>query len=233
MLKTSLIQQGVPVTTVQASPAPSAAQQRLALIGHLNQRASREERHTQLVKLASYIVEFEGLDALKHQRLAELAGCGRPLIYSYFPRRSDIYIAVSEAFYQRLDAAFSCEQQYSGLVSGLSGDGRLSAEMEALIWDVVDEYGCGGLILRCIPELNEDFQQYQQTLISRYEYRWLRYFDALGIGDNAARLLLENCTAITKNYALAYGRGELDRPAAISAVLKSLAALISAELPAR
>ena len=79
----------------------------------------------------------------------------------------------------------------------------------------------------------EDFQQYQQTLISRYEYRWLRYFDALGIGDNAARRLLENCTAITKNYALAYGRGELDRPAAISAVLKSLVALISAELPAR
>ena len=233
MLKTPLVKQGVPVTTANPSPALSPAQQRLALVGRLNQRASREERHTQLVKLASYIVEFEGLDALKHQRLAELAGCGRPLIYSYFPRRSDIYIAVSEAFYRRLDAAFSCERQYSGLVLGLSGDGRLSAEMEALIWDVVDEYGCGGLILRCIPELNEDYQQYQQTLVSRYEYRWLRYFDALGIGDNAGKLLLENCTAMTKNYALAYGRGELDRETAISRVLKSLTALIRVELPVR
>lgn len=212
---------------------PSRAQQRLAVIGRLNQRASREDRHAQLVKLASYIVEFEGLDALKHQRLAELAGCGRPLVYSYFPRRSDIYIAVSETFYQRLDAAFSCEQQYSGLVSGLSGDSRLSAEMEALIWDVIDDYGCGGLILRCIPELNEDFQQYQQTLTARYEYRWLRYFSELGIDDHSGRLLLENCTAITKNHALAYGRGELDRPAAIARVLKSLAALINAARPPR
>lgn len=215
-----------------SSPAPhSAAAQRLAAIAPLSQRASREDRYEQLVKLASYLVEFEGLDALKHQRLAELAGCGRPLIYSYFPRRSDIYVAISEAFYQRLDSALSCEQQYQALVKGLSGDSRESRQMESLIWDVVDEYGCGGLILRCIPVLSDDFQRYQQTLAERYEHRWLRYFAELGIEGERGHWLLDNCTAVTKTYALAYRRQQLDSAEAIARLLKTLAALIRAELP--
>ena len=205
----------------------AAHQERLNAIESLSQRAaSREERREQLIKVAAYIVEFEGIDALKHVRIAELAGCGRPLVYSYFPQKSDIYLAISESFYQRLEQQFSCEDQYLAVQGALSGDGTMSSHMEALIWDVIDEYGCAGLILRCVPEINEDFRAYHDELKSRYEYRWLRYFLELGLNDLAAKLLLDNCTAITKNFALAYVRGELSRSDSLQHVLGSMGSLI-------
>lgn len=200
--------------------------ERLHAIVSLNQRASREERRQQLVKVAAYVVEFEGIDALKHARIAELAGCGRPLVYSYFPRKSDIYLAISESFYRRLEQQFSCEEQYRAVQDALSGDSGLSSSLESLIWDVIDEYGCAGLILRCVPEINEDFRAYHADLKRHYEHRWLRYFLELGLDALAAELLLDNCTAITKNFAMAYARGELDRAASLKGVLGSMGSLI-------
>lgn len=205
----------------------SAHKERLYAIESLSQRAaSREERREQLVKAAAYIIEFEGIDALKHVRVAELAGCGRPLVYSYFPRKSDIYLAISESFYQRLEQQFSCEDQYLAVQEALSGDGAMSGSLEAFIWDVIDEYGCAGLILRCVPEINEDFRNYHQQLKERYEYRWLRYFLELGLDETAAALLLDNCTAISKNHAMAYVRGELTRSESLTRVLGSMGSLI-------
>ena len=128
-----------------------AAQHRQTL-QTLNQRASREERREQLIKVAAYIVEFEGIDALKHARIAELAGCGRPLVYSYFPQKSDLYFAISESFYRRLEERFTCEEQYQAIKGFLAGDHSLSTRLEGLIWDVIDEDGCAGLILRTVPE---------------------------------------------------------------------------------
>ena len=207
--------------------AQPAQQQRLNAIESLNYRAAnREERRVQLIKVAAYIVEFEGIDALKHARIAELAGCGRPLVYSYFPQKSDIYLAISESFYQRLEQQFSCEEQYQAVRGALSGDSELSSSLESLIWDVIDEYGCAGLILRCVPEINEDFRAYHEELKTRFEYRWLRYFLELGLNELAAELLLDNCTAITKNYAMAYVRGELSRAESLVKVLGSMGSLI-------
>ncbi len=207
--------------------AQPAQQQRLNAIENLNYRAaSREERRVQLIKVAAYIVEFEGIDALKHARIAELAGCGRPLVYSYFPQKSDIYLAISESFYQRLEQQFSCEEQYQAVRGALSGDSELSSSLESLIWDVIDEYGCAGLILRCVPEINEDFRAYHEELKTRFEFRWLRYFLELGLNELAAELLLDNCTAITKNYAMAYVRGELSRAESLAKVLGNMGSLI-------
>ena len=198
----------------------------------LNQRASREERREQLIKVAAHIVEFEGIDALKHVRIAELAGCGRPLVYSYFPKKSDLYFAISESFYLRLEASFTCDEQYQAIRGFLAGDSSRTTQLESLIWEVVDEYGCAGLILRTVPELNEDFQNYHRELVSRYEFRWQRYFLELGADALAARLLLDNCTAITKNFALAYRRGELDRETSLKRTLASLGALVQSEMQA-
>nr|WP_246386819.1 TetR/AcrR family transcriptional regulator [Litorivivens lipolytica] len=183
-----------------------------------------------MIKVAAHIVEFEGIDALKHARIAELAGCGRPLVYSYFPKKSDLYFAISESFYRRLEERFTCEEQYQAIRDFLAGDSNRSTQLESLIWDVIDEYGCAGLILRTVPELNEDFQAYHQELVSRYEFRWQRYFLELGADELAARLLLDNCTAITKNFALAYRRGELDRVTSLKRTLAALGALVQNDM---
>lgn len=210
------------------------ARQRLRELSTAQPRSSSELRREQLVKIAAYVVEFEGLDALKHARIAELAGCARPLVYNYFPKKSDIYLAISEAFYQRLEQRFSCEQQYQAVkgVVDRSIDSAEAIAMESVIWEVVDEFGCAGLILRCVPEINEAFREYHQELVQRYENRWLRYFQELGIGGLPAKLLLDNCVAICKNIALAYSDGQLGREQAIAMVIQQMSALIRQQVRA-
>jgi len=212
-------------------PAPARLKsQRLQRIADLSQRASREERREQLIKVAAWVVDFEGIDAVKHVRIAELAGCGRPLVYSYFPRKCDIYIAISESFYERLEQHFSCEEQFRAVRESLTGNAAPMAELESLIWDVLDEFGTAGLILRCVPELNEDFRLYHQELKAKHEYRWLRYFVELGLDELSAGLLLDNCIAITKNIAVAYHRGKLARKEALRRTLGSMGRLIQSEV---
>lgn len=206
------------------------ANRRLHDIGALRQPSSGEWRREQLVKIAAYIVEFEGLDELRHARIAEIAGCARPLVYKYFPRKSDIYIAISEAFYQRLEERFSCEQQYEVVRGVLDGGSEDAVAMETLIWDVLDEFGCAGLILRSVPEINETFHEYHEELKQRYEYRWLRYFMELDLPEKRAALLLENCVGIARNVARAYMAGDFERDESLHMVLDQMAALIRREV---
>lgn len=205
------------------------ARRRLRDIEQL-QRPTGEWRREQLVQIAAYIIEFEGVDELRHARIAELAGCARPLVYRYFPRKSDIYIAISEAFYQRLEERFSCEEQYRVVLGVLDGGSEDALTMESLVWDVIDEFGCAGLILRGVPEINETFREYHEELKRRHEYRWLRYFEELGLSATRAALLLENCIGIVRNVARAYTDGEFDRDTSLSLVLGQMAALIRCDV---
>lgn len=215
-----------------ASPLHYAASQRLEALQSLPVRSSAGLRREQLVKIAAHIVECEGLDALRHARIAELAGCARPLVYNYFPRRGDILIAISEAFYQRLAERFSCEEQYRALQGALEGSPEAALEMQRLIWDVLDEFGCAGMLLRCSPEISDELRQYHGELRQRHEHRWLRYFEALGLAPLRAQLLLDNCSAISKNAALAYLNGSLAREDSIRLVQGQLAALVRCEIRA-
>lgn len=209
--------------------APGSADERLRRLQALAPRAAGEQRREQLVRIAAYIVECEGIDALRHARIAELAGCARPLVYNYFPKKSDLYIAITEAFYQRLDQQFSCEEQYRAVLGVLAGDWRATPAIAALVQEVLDEYGGAGLILRTIPEVNEAFREYHEQLAERYENRWLRYFLELGLSGLRARLLLENCISVARNAVQALAAGDLHRDEALDLALGNMAALIRHE----
>ncbi|MDU0343843.1 TetR/AcrR family transcriptional regulator [Bosea rubneri] len=65
------------------------------------QRLTREDRQRQLIETAWRIVGDEGTDALTLGHLAERAGVTKPVVYSHFPTRSALLIALYRDFDMR------------------------------------------------------------------------------------------------------------------------------------
>ncbi len=65
------------------------------------QRLTREDRQRQPIETAWRIVGDEGTDALTLGRLAERAGVTKPVVYSHFPTRSALLIALYRDFDMR------------------------------------------------------------------------------------------------------------------------------------
>ncbi|KUL93350.1 TetR family transcriptional regulator [Bosea sp. WAO] len=84
--------------------SPKTEQQR-------RQRLTREDRQRQLIETAWRVVGEEGTDALTLGRLAERAGVTKPVVYSHFPTRSALLIALYRDFDTRefaiMDAALT------------------------------------------------------------------------------------------------------------------------------
>ena len=87
---------------------------------NLNKDAA-DLRRGQLTDIASHLIESEGIDAVKHSRIARLGGCTRSLVDHYFPRRSDIFAAINARFYEPLDALIPVAEQQSALEENLDG----------------------------------------------------------------------------------------------------------------
>jgi AcrR family transcriptional regulator len=64
-------------------------------------RMAREDRYEQLITLSWSIVRNEGADALTLGRLAQTAGVTKPVVYSHFPSRSQLLIALFEEYDSR------------------------------------------------------------------------------------------------------------------------------------
>ena len=70
-------------------------------------RMAREARYEQLVTLAWAIVRQEGADALTLGHLAEIAEVTKPVVYSHFPSRSALLVALFEEYDARQAVALT------------------------------------------------------------------------------------------------------------------------------
>ena len=86
-----------------------------------------ERRRQQLVRIASLVIETEGVDAMRMPRVAQVAGCARSLIYHYFPKREDLFVSVIENFYERLGERLAPEAQADGMRSLLDPESCCAA----------------------------------------------------------------------------------------------------------
>jgi len=59
-------------------------------------RLSRQDRRTQLLKIANEIIETDGADALTLAVLAERAGVSKPVAYDHFKTRAGLLQAMLE-----------------------------------------------------------------------------------------------------------------------------------------
>ncbi len=189
-------------------------------------RSTAEIRRDQLLEIARRVIETEGVEALRPTRVAELAGCTRPLIYQYFPRREDIFIAITEELYTALDAGVSVDTQAGVVGSAARGDVGPAREVLARLWEHIDAKGPAALILRSTPEISSDFRAYLERIRESHEKRWLRGFFELGMDEPRAELMLEMFITTMKVLALQHLAGRIDRETAIERHLETIGGLL-------
>ena len=188
-------------------------------------RSTAEERREQLLRVARGIIETEGVEALRPTRVAEVAGCTRPLIYQYFPRREDIFIAITEELYDVLEQT---SDAHGATVIPDAAEGNVDparALVEAL-WRHLDERGPAALILRSTPEVSADFRAYLDSLRNSHETRWRKGFLDLGLDETQADFALSVLFTADKVIAMQYLEGRLDRETAVRRVLETIGAVL-------
>lgn len=188
-------------------------------------RTTAELRRDQLLDIARKIIETEGVEALRPTRVAELAGCTRPLIYQYFPRREDIFIAITEELYAALNGVGE-ELQVGVIPSAAKGDVEPARMVIERLWQYIDHRGPAALILRSTPEISSDFSSYLRRLRQSYERQWLQGFMDLGMDEARAELMLEMFITIMKVLAMQHLDGRLDRDTAIARHLTTAGGLL-------
>ena len=183
-----------------------------------------ERRREQLVRVAAHVIENEGQDALRMPRVAELAGCARTLVYRYFPRREDLFLAVISEFYERLEQRLEPAAQQAGM-RGLAQGDEARPLLEA-IWDVVTEVGAGGLVLRASPSLAAELKEHVEHESARFEACWIAPLRESGLGALEAALVVRSAMGLLTELLARYRAGELTREAAIDVGHRALSALI-------
>ncbi|MEZ4217700.1 MAG: TetR/AcrR family transcriptional regulator [Myxococcota bacterium] len=191
-----------------------------------------ERRRRQLISVAAHLIETEGPDAVRMARVAELAGCTRPLVYRYFPQREDLLVAVVTHFYERLNASMTGDDHARGVAALADPDTDVAwagarRVFEAL-WDVVTDVGMGGLVLsRSELVRTHVFVDRSATLSAEIDHRWFEPLRALGLGDVAIELALECATSTTYVLVLQHRAGALSRDEAVRLGFAALHALVA------
>jgi len=185
-----------------------------------------ERRRAQLIRAAAYVIEAEGLDALRMPRVAEVAGCARSLVYRYFPRREDLLVAVTSEFYERLALRLDPAAQAAGMRSLTDRDAARPL-LEA-IWDVVAELGSAGLILHASPRLGAELSDAFGSQWSLFEARWIAPLREAGLGEVEAALVARSAVALLTELLPRSRQGEITREQALALGQRALAAMVAA-----
>ena len=183
-------------------------------------------RREQLVRAAAFVIETEGIDAMRMPRVAEVARCARSLVYRYFPRREDLFVAVISEFYEKLEARVGPELQAAGM-RALDDLSRARPLLEA-IWDVVAEIGAAGLVLYASPRLGVELNERLGEVSARMEHAWIGPLRDAGLGEIEASLVFRSAVATLTELLDRNRKGELSRDRALALGHRALAALVVA-----
>ena len=193
-----------------------------------------ERRKRQLVRAAAHIVEFEGLDALRMPRVAELAGCTRTLVYRYFPSTDDLLIAVASEYYAALEERLDREAQRRTAMAGRDGPPREQDAFEAnltmldVVFDVVTELGLAGLMLRGSPNLSDGMRTYLSQRSQRFSAHWIGPIKRSGLSPLHASLVTEAGIALLVELVHRWQRDEITREEAVALSRTCFTALLRA-----
>jgi AcrR family transcriptional regulator len=181
-------------------------------------------RREQLVRAAAFVIETEGIDAMRMPRVAEVARCARSLVYRYFPRREDLFVAVISEFYEKLEARVPPELQADGMRS--LDDAAGARPLLEAIWDVVAEIGAAGLVLTASPRLGVELNERLGEVSARMEDAWIGPLREAGLGEIEASLVLRSAVALQSELLDRHRKGELSRDRALALGQRALAALV-------
>jgi AcrR family transcriptional regulator len=191
-----------------------------------------ERRRKLLTRVASRLIETEGVDAVQMERVAEIAGCSRALVYHYFHGRQQLLAAVLDDFSSSLDARLDAAAQSKGLeaLSRGSRGGAPALELLETIWDCVAECGQGGWILRSTSALDPSLRERLQPAIDDYQRRWIEPLTAGGLSELEASLVFHACSAMVTVLLARWRDGLLEREAALELGVRNVLRLIDGAL---
>jgi AcrR family transcriptional regulator len=192
--------------------ADSETDQALASISVLEPQGERRRR--QLVEIAARVIEQEGVDAVRIPHIAELAGVGRTALYRYFPRREDLLDAVFADFDERLRQRVEPTEFTEALRALRDASSEAipasTARLFGAIWDVLDECGPAGLILRAHASAHEDEESGEpepSATNNRFRAEWIE----IGFSSIEAALIIDTANAILTRLYRSDRRGLIPR----------------------
>lgn len=147
-----------------------------------------DRRRRQMVDIAGHLIESEGIDTCRVERVAELAQCSRPLVYRYFPKREDLLLAVLNQFDERMDEKLSSQEIDLSLrrlgAAGGKEDEAAVKEFILSVFETVSDIGLGGWMLWNSPELPHLLKGHARKVKSPLDRsRWSEQMSVGGMGD--------------------------------------------------
>ncbi len=132
-----------------------------------------ELRRTQLVQVAKEIILNEGIEALRHAAIAKKAGVTRALIYRYFPKQSDFFVAISDEFIVALKQRLSVDDQIEAVQLSLGNNHAAADRYFDAVFSVLEDKGPASLMLLAEPDLSPKLSNFLGNLQTHHYYDWL------------------------------------------------------------
>lgn len=191
-----------------------------------------DRRRRQMVDIAGHLIENEGIDACRLDRVAVLAECSRPLVYRYFPKREDLLLAVLKQFDERMDEKLTSESIESSLKRFGGGDGgividnpvgtRNIKQFIMSVFETVNDVGLGGWILWNSPELAYLLKQHINEVRNPFgESRWKTQMAVGGMSEIEISLAMRIAAAILTELLSRLRNGQISLAAAVDMAFNS------------
>jgi len=192
-----------------------------------------DRRRRQLLEVAAHLVVREGVEAARMARIADLAGCARPLVYHYFATREDLLLALvldAEERFERAGIWPEIDRAIASLAASDASQREVAERFLHMPWLAERDEGIlAGLALRLRLHTSRDFAGHAERVRERSGARWRRPLRELGLSEEEASAV-EECAVAILGRAL---RDGLRRDAEIATGVRALSHLVRGFLAAR
>jgi AcrR family transcriptional regulator len=197
-----------------------------------------ERRRASLVHAAAHLAVTEGLDAVQHARVAELAECARSLVYRYFPSREDLLYAIITTFQEHFAERMRPEAIVSGVMALRSAEpGQVPPETQAMLdtlWpsepiaDVPRDVLSAALMMLRGRDLGLAIGRHEAEVQRLAEDLWQRPMAEIGLRPLEADIAMDCVLAIHEHIVRGFLDGKIDREQALDVYVRGVAAIINA-----
>jgi len=197
-----------------------------------------EQRRAMLVRAAARLAVTEGIEAVNHARVAELAECARSLVYRYFPSREDLLYSIITTFRSDFEMRMHPDQIIKGITALKSArPGRVpdaTQEMIDTLWptesppDVSPDVTFAALMLLRARNLGLAIGKHEAEVHRVAEENWQRPFAEIGLDPEEASIIMDCVLALHDHIARGAMAGTMTRDRAIDLYVRTVSALIKA-----
>ena len=187
-------------------------------------------RRDQLLQIAKDIILDEGIESLRHATVAKRAGVTRAVIYRYFPKQSDFFVAITGEFTQAIDQAMSKVEQDQAVASSVTDNLDAAMRLFEVIFDINERLGLASSVLMAVPEISPELSDCLADQYQEFYRPWVGRVMAVGLSEVDAHLVAQIGRTTTTEMYKAYRAGDLSKKQAVSRVNTTICSLVNTYL---